>query len=144
MKKSLLFLLFTVLIATVVFTQNVTLRAGVYGEPGDIYEFVVRPNTNYNAQQNRYTSQSGYYTIDNFLFDADPDFLTYIEVGQIRGNQIQTRVVHYDPYFPSYSDYMGFTEVYTVINSDSLRDSEGTIYVWPRWNIRIPGNRVWN
>ncbi|MDR1803574.1 MAG: hypothetical protein LBQ94_08200 [Treponema sp.] len=132
MKKSLLVLLFAVLATTGVFAQNVTLRAGVYGEPGDIYEFVVRPNTNYNAQQNRYTSQSGYYTIVFYMLDADPDFLTYIEVGQIRGNQIQTRVVYYDPYFPLYSDYMGLTEVYTIINSESLRDSEGTLYVWRR------------
>ena len=132
MKKSLLFLLFTVLVVTGIFAQNIALRAGVYGEVGSYYEIVVRPNSNYNAQQNRYSSQSGYYTIEYYMFDADPDFLTTIEVGQIRGNQIQTRVVYVNPDFPSHSDLMDFTDEYTIINSESLRDSEGTVFVWRR------------
>ena len=126
-------LLLSVLAVGMVFAQSAPLRQGVYQARGYADEVWVRANADYNPQSGWY-QRTGYYLIASFIGSCkDSRNQWCVDAGPVRGNEIHTNVVWINPPVAAQEGVvMGEFEVYTIINSESFKNSKGVVWVWRR------------
>ena len=133
MKRMFLFLLLVLIAVAGIFAQSTALRGGVYQTRGSTVEITVMPNMDINAHGGNLYERNNYYLISTYNGPWNVAGPWCVDAGRIRGNEIQAYASYVDQVIgPQKKVALGDPAPYTVVNTESFRNSKGEVWVWNR------------